>query len=286
MRTPLILFDNVFAKLEGENPTGSIKYRFALHSIETAERQGKLRRGMTVIEASSGNTAIALAHVCREKGYGAEFLLPRSVSEEVVSRIESYGASAVVCNDDNPFSALDKVLEKSRTGNYFWTKQYFNESSHEAYAPLADELVSQIVSSKMGACIDTLVCCVGTGGTITGVSSALKHKYSAFCPALETVAVLAVAGSHIAGVRPFGLEVSYKEYKDLFSRSLVSSMVQIDETEARAGIKYLNRRGVSAGMSSGAVVRAASKITTRITKENGTKEKGNCVIILADGKFL
>lgn len=170
--TPLVIVDGVLAKLEYLNPSGSIKDRIAKYIVEHAEKQGQLKRGYTIIEASSGNTGIAFSMVSAIKGYRMIVVLPTGVSKERTKIIEGYGAKIISVPHHNFSKAilLSKILgKKSKT---FLPSQFDNELNvEENRLSLSKELLHQLSR------VDAIVAGVGTGGTIIGVGIAFKRKF-------------------------------------------------------------------------------------------------------------
>src|SRR5215469_5473436 len=183
--TPLVRLNKVtkglkptiLAKLENLNPGGSVKDRIGVAMIEQAERQGKLRPGGTIIEPTSGNTGAGLAMVASVKGYKMIFVMPDKMSEEKRSLLRAYGAKVVVTptnvSPDSPEHYI-KVAERlaRETPNSYMPNQYVNRANPTAhYRTTGPEIWKQT-----GGKVDAFVCCMGTGGTISGTGKFLKMK--------------------------------------------------------------------------------------------------------------
>jgi len=169
--TPLIKLDGIFVKLEHLNPSGSVKDRIAKYIIEKAEKTGKLKKGYTVIEATSGNTGIAFSMVCALKGYKMVVVMPKGMSEERSKIIKGYGAKIVYVKKDCFQCAIDGVLKLGKNKTYL-PKQFENPWNVEEHEKnLGKEIIKQVKK------VDAFVAGVGTGGTVVGVGKALKKKF-------------------------------------------------------------------------------------------------------------
>src|SRR6187399_3128121 len=183
--TPIVRLDRVarglparvVAKLEYMNPGGSVKDRIGLPMIETAEREGKLRPGGTIVEPTSGNTGVALAMAASIKGYRCIFVMPDKMSQEKISLLRAYGAEVVICPTavppDSPesyYSVSDRLAEQIPGG--FKPDQYSNMSNPEAHY----RVTGPEIWEQTGGDIDAIVISVGTGGTISGVGRYFKER--------------------------------------------------------------------------------------------------------------
>lgn len=271
--TPLIELESfstsktrIFAKLEFFNPSGSIKDRIALSMIEEAETSGRLKKGMTVIEATSGNTGIGLAMVVSRKGYKLKITMPESMSEERKKILKLYGADLVLTPAEKGMSgAIEYICQLSKERNYFWVNQFENQANVNAhYLTTAKEILEQINK------VDVFVAGIGTGGTITGVARRLKEKFSQ----LKVVGVEPEPQSSIQGLRC--LEDFVPPIIDL---SLIDSIKRVTEEEAHYWLKELIKtEGLFVGLSSA----AAFKIAYEEAKKLGS---GNIVTIFPDNGF-
>jgi cysteine synthase len=281
-KTPLIELEQdvindvtIYGKLEGENPTGSIKDRFAHHILNQAETSGELKQGMTIIEMSAGSSALALANVAKEKGNKSEFYLPSFADPEIIDKIRSLGGVVhLVSLEDGPFAPIDLINEKCARGTYFWPQQYFNPDGPLSYVPVAEEIEEQL----SGNGIDFLVAGVGTGGTLLGVGRKLKESN----PDLRTIAFFASSMQEsIPGIRPLGIELSYKNHEELYNANFPTHTVGVTKSLAQEGVGILERNNISCGLSSGAALHSLLHVLPSLDE----KRVGSytAVVILADG---
>jgi len=261
----------IFAKLEGQNPTGSIKDRVAKAMIEAAESSGELEPGRRLLEPTSGNTGISLALVAKLKGYPLTCVMPENATEERRRLLRLYGAEIV----DSPASegsngavrlALRLAEEDSR---YFMPFQYGNEANPKAHY---DGTGAEIVDALER--VDVLVAGLGTGGTLMGAGARLRESF----PDVVVAAAEPLPGDPVMGLR--SLEEGYVppilDVSKLDRKVLVSN-----EDSVREVRRLLDEEAIFAGVSSGAVVHVARKLATEL-------DDGVVVAILADGgwKYL
>ena len=278
--TPLVELQNVspkksvriYAKLEGNNPTGSIKDRIALRMIETAEADGEISSKRTILEPTSGNTGIALAMISRLKGYPISVVMPENVSVERTQLLEAYGANIIYSDGSlgtNGSIDVAKDLVATKPNDYLMMYQYGNQANPDAhYYGTGNEIVETIPD------LDMLVAGLGTGGTLMGVARRIKeHKRE-----VKVVAVAPEPDDFISGLRSLeaGFIPPILDLNLLDSRMLVGSFDSFNSTK-----ELLVKEGIFAGVSSGSVVFAAIKQAERM-------DEGNLVCILADGgwKYL
>lgn len=172
--TPLINLDGVNIKLEHLNPSGSVKDRMASYIIEKAEKAGKLKKGYTIIEATSGNTGIAFSRLAALKGYKMIVVMPKGMSKERTQIMKSYGTKIVNVNKDDFAGAIKKARSLGKKPKTFLPRQFenpLNPEEHEKH--LGKEMISQMKGKK----VDAFIAGVGTGGTVIGVGRALKKKF-------------------------------------------------------------------------------------------------------------
>ena len=257
--TPLLrLGDNLFAKAEFVNQTGSVKDRAAKYILEDAEEKGLLTPGGTIIEPTSGNMGIALAALAAPKGYRCIIVMPDSMSAERIALMRSYGAEVVLTpGADGMAGSIAKAAELAATiPGSFIPGQFENPANALAhYRTTGPEIWAQTDGNA-----DIFVAGVGTGGTITGTARYLKEKD----PAIRIVAVepakspllsAGQAGSH--GIQGIGANFVPK----LLDRSLLDDVMTVTDEEAFAAAKELARRfGILCGISSGANYHAAAAI--------------------------
>src|ERR671910_3388315 len=163
----------IYAKLEGRNPTGSVKDRIARAMIEDAEEEGLISPGQTILEPTSGNTGIALAMVCRRKGYPLEVVLPDNVTEERIQLLRMYGAEIVFSEGAKGSNgAVEKALEMAEAdASYYMPSQYANDANPRAhYEGTAPEILEELDE------VTAFVAGLGTGGTLMGVGRRLKEE--------------------------------------------------------------------------------------------------------------
>jgi len=265
----------LLAKLERQNPAGSIKDRAALYMINDAEGKGLLREGATIIEPTSGNTGIGLAAVCAARGYKLILTMPETMSLERRKLLSAYGAQLVLTKGSegmqgavNKANELKEQLEGSVILGQFDNKA--NALSH--YMTTGPEIYEDTEGN-----VDVLVVCVGTGGTITGIARYLKEKK----PSVRIVAVEPESSPLLsqgrAGAHKIqGIGANF--VPAVLDMSLVDEVVTVsDEDALSTGAQIVKTDGILVGISSGAAISAAGKIAKR------EEYKGkNIVVVLPD----
>ena len=262
----------IFAKLEGQNPTGSVKDRIALKMIEQAERDGELSANRTILEPTSGNTGISLAMIGRLKGYKVAVVMPENVSVERVQLLEAYGAEIIRSDGSRGTNGAIEVahsLIEKNPNDYIMLYQYGNSGNPDAhYETTGQEIVDALPDADM------FVAGLGTGGTLMGVGRRLKEHN----PQIKIVAVAPEPEDFISGLRDLeeGFIPPILDLNLLDSRMLVTSFDAFRTTK-----ELLTKEGIFAGVSSGSVVFGAIKQAERL-------EEGEIVCLLADGgwKYL
>jgi len=260
----------LWAKLEGQNPTGSLKDRIALAMIEDAERSGALKPGMQVLEPTSGNTGIALTMVCARKGYRLTVAIPGNASEERVRLLELFGAEIVFTPAEKGTNGSIEVARRMvASGKYFMPFQYGNPANPRAhYEGTGAEIVRDLPE------VTHFVAGLGTGGTLTGAGRRLKEHN----PAVRVVAAEPELGELVYGLRSLdeGFVPPVLDESILDRKFLVSS-----HDALRATRELTEKEAIFAGLSSGAVIHAAKRIAAEI-------DGGEVVCVLADGgwKYL
>lgn len=240
----------VLAKLEGNNPAGSVKDRPAYNMIMQAEKRGQIRPGDTLIEATSGNTGIALAMVAAMRGYHMKLIMPNNMSQERKDAMRAYGAELIeVTQQQGMEGARDLALQMQAEGKGLVLNQFGNPDNVEAhYLTTGPEIWQQT-----GGKITHFVSSMGTTGTIMGVSKYLKEQN----PEIQIVGLQPEDGSSIAGIRRWPQEY----LPTIFDRSRVDRIMDIPQIEAEKTARRLARQeGISAGTSSGGAVWASVKI--------------------------
>lgn len=259
---------NIFAKLEGFNPTGSIKDRIALKMIEDAERSGKLKKGMTIIEPTSGNTGIGLAMLGVVKGYDVEIVMSSAVSVERRTIIRSYGAKVTLtAAEDGTDGAIRHARQLCRQypGKYFMPDQFGNASNYTAHY----ETTALEIWTQTGGSIDYLVCALGTSGTIMGISKFLK----ALKPEIKIVCAHPVRGHYIQGLKNMEEAIVPEIYRpEIIDRQEMVSSEEAIEMARR----IIREEGIFAGMSSGAAMLAALKTARNVPRGS------NIVVVFPD----
>lgn len=256
--TPLIKIDNVYAKLESVNPSGSIKDRVALEIIEAAERAGELKKGYTIVEASSGNTGISLSMVAAVKGYKIIIVMPENMSEERKQMMKAFGAELILTSKSGSLKeTIEKAEEIAKRPNTFLARQFSNPNNIKAQEKTGEEILKEIGP------VDAVVAGVGTGGTLMGISNVMKKVN----PGLKVIAVEPEEAAVMFG----GSNVRIREHKiqgigDGFIPQLID-MNRIDEVftvgseEAVEMTRELSRKyGLLVGISSGANMLIALKV--------------------------
>jgi [CysO sulfur-carrier protein]-thiocarboxylate-dependent cysteine synthase len=261
----------LYAKLEGQNPTGSIKDRVALAMIEAAEATGDLEPGRELLEPTSGNTGIALALVARLKGYSLTCVIPENATEERRRLLRLYGVTILESpGAEGSNGAVRLALELAeQEPRWFMPFQYANEANPRAHyegtgAEIADALDR----------VDVLVAGLGTGGTLMGAGERLRES----SPGVVVAAAEPLPGDPVMGLR--SLDEGY--VPPILDVSKLDRKLLVSNEEAVAGVQaLLEREGVFAGVSSGAVLHVARRLA-------GELEEGVVVCVLADGgwKYL
>ncbi|MCK4998911.1 MAG: cysteine synthase family protein, partial [Anaerohalosphaera sp.] len=182
--TPLIKIGRIYAKLECTNPCGSIKDRIAKYIIEQSEKKGSLKPGMTIVEATSGNTGISLSCYAKKKGYKSVFIMPQNMTDERKKLIKDLGAELILCSDGDFAEAAAIRDEMAKKPGFFNTDQFSNPLNVQCHKlTTGKEIIRQI--QQFSKKIDAFVAGVGTGGTLIGVGIALKELF----PNVRIVAV-------------------------------------------------------------------------------------------------
>lgn len=259
---------NIFAKVEGFNPTGSIKDRIALKMIEDAEVSGKLRKGMTIIEPTSGNTGIGLAMIGVVKGYDVEIVMSESVSVERRIMIRSYGAKVTLTPPDQGTDGAIKLARQlccEYPDKYFMPDQFGNASNYTAHY----ETTALEIWTQTGGKIDYLVCALGTSGTIMGISRFLK----ALKPEIKIVCAHPVRGHYIQGLKNMEEAI----VPDIYNPEIIDYQEMVSSEEAiDMARQIISKEGIFVGMSSGAAMLAALRAA------HTAPEGSNIVVVFPD----
>ena len=261
----------VYAKLEGQNPTGSIKDRVAKAMIETAEAAGELDRGRALLEPTSGNTGISLALVAKLKGHPLTCVMPENATEERKRLLHLYGADIVYSPPEQGSNgAVRLALEMAEAdARWFMPFQYANDANPRAhYEGTGSEIADALER------VDVLVAGLGTGGTLMGAGDRLRESF----PGVVVAAAEPLPGDPVMGLRSLdeGYVPPILDVSKLDRKVLVSNEESVVEVR-----RLLDEDGIFAGVSSGAVVHVARKLAAE-------RDEGVVVAILADGgwKYL
>ena len=260
--TPMIILNNIgnsnlYVKLEKYNPAGSIKDRAVYYMVENLEKNGLLKKGDVLVEATSGNTGIALSMIGSLKGYKVIIVMPETMSVERRTLMKAYGAELILTDGSlgmkGSIEKMNKLL--SENSNYISLKQFDNE-----YNPLAHYETTGVEIYNQVKDIDIFVCGVGTGGTISGVGKYLKEqnpniKVVAVEPEGSPVISKNKKGSHkIQGIGAGFIPKNYNE-------NVVDEVMTITDEESYKGVRIMaQKEGILVGISSGANIYAALKL--------------------------
>jgi cysteine synthase B len=261
----------LYAKLEGQNPSGSVKDRIAKYMIEEAERTGVLTKDRIVLEPTSGNTGISLAMICRIKGYRLKVVIPESVSSERAQLLRAFGAEIVysdgIRGTNGSIEVANQIAAEDPT--YFMPYQYGNEMNPRAhYETTGPEILRDLPET------DVFVAGMGTGGTLTGTGRYLKEQK----PGVKIVAAVPHPGDLVQGLR--SLEEGF--IPPVLDESILDGKIVVDSRTSFAASKELTQKeAIFAGISAGAVIKTAQRVAERL-------DSGNIVCLLADGgwKYL
>lgn len=252
-------------KLEGNNPGGSVKDRAAYNMIASAIERGDIKKGDKLIEATSGNTGIALAMIAKLFNIEIELVLPEDATKERTQTMQAYGATVILTPaKEGIIGSRDYADKKVAEGGYLMLNQFSNDDNWKAHYKTTGP---EIWNDTEGT-VTHFVSAMGTTGTIMGTSTYLKEKN----PNIQIIGAQPSDGSQIPGIRKWPQEYLPK----IFDASKVDTIIEVSEQEAREMTKRLAREeGVFAGMSSGGSVAAALKIANQI-------ESGVIVAIICD----
>ncbi len=252
----------IYAKLEGNNPGGSVKDRAALNMIRSAMERGEINKDSKLIEATSGNTGIALAMIASMYGLEIELVMPSTSTRERTLTMEAFGGKVTLL--DNMEVSRDYAEEKAATGEYFILNQFSNPDNYEAHVKTTGPEIWRDTEGK----ITHFVSAMGTTGTIMGCSIYLKGQN----PEVQIVGCQPTEESSIPGIRRWPKEYLPK----IFDPTRVDRIIDIDQKDATQRARELARKeGVFAGMSSGGAFQAALTVANEI-------EEGIIVFIVCD----
>jgi cysteine synthase B len=273
--TPLVQLTNlngesdvkIYAKLEGNNPGGSVKDRPAFYMIAMAEKSGELTREKTIIEPTSGNTGIAIAMIGAAKGYKVKLYMPECVSVERQLILQAFGAEVVLTPAkeavDGSIRRAHEAL-KNEPDKYFMPNQFDNPNNVLAHY----ETTGPEIYSQMKGKIDVFLCAIGTTGTLMGTGRYLREKV----PGIKIVAVEPTLGHTIQGLKNMQESV----VPSIFNPEIYDEKLNVEDGIAFETTRLMAvREGLFTGMSSGAAVAGALEVAKDM-------KKGNIVVILPD----
>lgn len=272
-KTPLLkISERIYAKFEGQNPSGSIKDRMASYIINDAEKNGLIKKGDTIIEATSGNSGIAFAFLAAERGYKCIIVMPSNMSEERKQMLRLYGAELIEVEDgkfDDAIALRDKMAKEN---GYFNPNQFHNPLNIQAhYEGTGVEILHQH-TDKIAAFLDG----TGTGGTLMGTSRLLKMYH----PCMKVVAVEPAESPVMSGGQPglHGIQGIGDGSKFMVNLKEVDDIIIVSTEEAKERAKKLAKeQGLFVGISSGANILASERLL-----EKYPDMEGNIITILCD----
>lgn len=264
----------ILGKTESRNPCASVKDRIGVALIRDAEERGVLKPGAVIVEATSGNTGIALAFAAAAMGYKLIITMPESMSRERVALLRMFGAEVVLTRGGMMRDAVDRAEEITRTTpGAVMLEQFQNPANPDVHSATTAREILRDTEGQLGA----FVAGVGTGGTITGVGRVLRQE----CPEAKIIAVEPSASAVLSGKSPgphFIQGIGAGFVPDIVDRSVIDEVVTVSERQSIENARRLAREeGILAGISSGAALTAALRVARRAEM----KDK-NIVVILPD----
>ncbi len=255
----------IWAKLEGFNPGGSVKDRIALSMIENAEQQGRLKKGGTIIEPTSGNTGIGLAMVSAVKGYRLILTMPETMSMERRQLLQAFGAELILTSGERGMlGAVEKAEEIFRDNpDYFMPQQFENRANPEVHRKTT---AIEIINS-LGCIPDAFVAGVGTGGTITGVGEVFRERRpDVWITAVEPAGSPVLSGGNPGRHKIAGIGAGF--YPGVLNTKIYDEVIPVTDEDAANATKQLAlKEGILAGISSGAAMWAAIKVAERLGRD-------------------
>lgn len=270
------LHADVLAKVESFNPMGSVKDRIGLAMVEEAEREGKIKEGTTIIEATSGNTGIALACVCAARGYKLILVMPETMTVERRKLLKALGAELVLTPGAEGMRGAVNKAEQMAADNpalYFIPQQFQNPANPEIHRRTTAEEIWKDTDGKA----DVIVAGVGTGGTITGIASVIKKRKPSFkAIAVEPAESPVLSGGSPGPHRIQGIGAGF--VPDVLRLELIDEIIKVTGDDAAATARSMAKEeGILAGISSGAATWAALQVASRKEMRGKT-----IVVILPD----
>lgn len=257
----------VLVKLEYQNPGASVKDRIAVSIVEEAEKEGKLKPGDTIVEATSGNTGIGLAMVAAAKGYKAVIVMPETMSMERRNLLRAYGAELVLTPGAEGMNGAVKKAEElvQEHPGYFMAEQFKNRANVKIHRETTGPEIVEAISS-VGGTLDAFVAGIGTGGTITGAGEVLKESF----PDIKIYAVEPASSPILAGGKPGphkiqGIGANF--VPEILNQNIYNEIIHVENDEAfETARRVAKEEGILAGISSGAAVYAALKVAKELGK--------------------
>ncbi|MEV2793184.1 cysteine synthase A [Paenibacillus larvae] len=271
--TPLVRLNRVvpegsaeiYVKLEFQNPGASVKDRIAISMIETAEKEGNLKPGATIIEPTSGNTGIGLAMVAAAKGYKAILVMPDTMSMERRNLLRAYGADLVLTpGAEGMKGAISRAEELlAENPHYFMPQQFKNQANVDIHRRTTGPEIVEAIQAHDGK-LDAFIAGVGTGGTITGTGEVLKKHF----PGIRVYAVEPTASPVLSGGKPGphkiqGIGAGF--VPDILNTEVYDQIIQVDNEDAFATSRQVAKQeGILGGISSGATIHAALQVAKEL----------------------
>ncbi|MBL76288.1 MAG: cysteine synthase B [Chloroflexi bacterium] len=257
----------IFAKLEGQNPSGSIKDRIVLAMMEEAEKQGFLREGDTIVEASTGNTAIAVSALAPRRGYKVHVILPRGIVPSIADILALYGSEIEWVDPKAGMGgALDRAQELILKPRHYALGQFTNSTNVQChYKTTGTEIVNQMEN------LDVFIAGIGTGGTIMGVGRRLRENW----PDIKIIGVEPRLGEKLQGLR----SLSEGFIPPLLDLSFLNGRFMVDSADAISTVKkIIASEGIFSGISCGATLHTALRVAE-------TMQQGNILTMFSDGAW-
>ncbi|MCM3786519.1 cysteine synthase A [Neobacillus mesonae] len=255
----------VYVKLEYQNPGASVKDRIAISMVEEAEKQGRIKQGDAIVEATSGNTGIGLAMVAAAKGYRVIIVMPETMSLERRNLLRAYGAELVLTPGAEGMNGAVKKAEEivKENPNYFMAEQFKNKANVKIHRETTGPEIVEAIGS-IGGTLDAFIAGIGTGGTITGAGEVLKEAY----PDIKIVAVEPASSPILAGGSPGphkiqGIGANF--IPEILNQDIYDEIIHIENDEAfETARQVAKEEGILAGISSGAAIRAALQVAKQL----------------------
>ena len=251
----------LYAKLESFNPCSSVKDRIGVSMIEAAEKDGRLKPGITIVEPTSGNTGIALAMVAAAKGYRCVFTMPETMSIERRAILKMFGAEIILTpGSEGMKGAISKAAELAKQDGFFQPEQFSNPANPDVHRRTT---AVEIINDLDGITLDAFVAGVGTGGTVSGTGAVLKEKYGCHVVAVEPDASPVLSGGE-PGPHPIqGIGAGF--IPDNYDANIVDEVIRVKNEDALSTARAMAaKEGILVGISSGAIVWAALQVAARL----------------------